>query len=537
VELAQSLETTVVIRRNTQTSAYWEGFRVEAEDLEYLGNLLVEREVPLSLDELAQALVGLRCRREEERIARDLSRGTVYLPRNTYQVGEELVFPALEYATAKVVAVREGRNPEHGDFGVIQVEFPNNRRREFAAGLAVHSLNDAPPVEEEGLLTPEELYEKHGPSVRAALNDRLEDEPAFIRLAGRWFLKELLVEISEGQLNLAEAVLDMAGGGPLPTENLIGDLDLPGQVDPQLGVFSLNYALQEDDRFDEVGPAGEVLWYLRRLQPPDVLDPPQRLRPCLVDCDRSLLDETMLDLERQLDDEWSGLAAPPEVNGPVAIVLTYPHRRSGTLFLSPRMARVFPTGRTHRIRFTFRDKDTGEEMPGWVVREHRFVYGLGEWYERHEIPVGAYLEVEYAGEPDVVVVRRQPVRSRREWVRVATVEDGRLTFEMSRHSLSNKYDELMVIGTDDFLSLDAVGERVRQERLSLADVVAEIFPELAKLSPQGAVHAATLYSAVNVAVRTPPGPILTTLVTDGRYAPVGDNYWVVHGRGLGFESD
>lgn len=521
-------------RRNIQDHTYWENFQVTEEDLEHLSNLLVEREIPLPLDELARALVAFRCQREEERIARELSKGTPYLPRNTYQVGETVVFPALEYATAQVIGVRDGHNPEYGAFSVIQAEFSNGRRREFAADLADHPLNKTQPAEESALRSPEDLYSEYGPRVRAALNTRLEAEFGFIRLAGQWFLKDLLVDINAGQLNLAEAVLDMAGGGPLPTEALVRDLDLPKEIDPQLRIFSLNYSLQEDDRFDEVGPAGEVLWYLRRLEPPEVLDPPMRLQPRVLEYDHRLLDETVLNLERWLDDEWSDLVAPPETDEPVTIILTYPHRRSGTLPLSPRLSRVFPTGRTHRIRCLFRDGETGEEMPGWVVRERRFVYGLREWYERYEIPVGAYLEIERAKEPGVVVVRRRPARSRREWVRVATVDKGRLIFEMTPYPLSCQYDELMVIAAEDFLSLDEVGERVRRERLALEDVIAEVFPELVKLSPQGTVHAATLYSAVNVAIRTSPGPVLARLVIDDRYVSMGDNYWVAQGRGLSF---
>jgi len=528
------VETTVVIRRNTQDPVYWNELRVVDEDLEYLGNLLVEREIPLSLDELARALVAFRCQQEEERIARELAYGTLYLPKNTYQVGETIVFPALEYAKAQVVGVREGHNPEYGTFQVIQVEFPNGRVREFASDLVDHPLNEMLRTDPADLRSPEGLYAEYGPQVRAVLNARLEAEPAFIRLAGQWFLKDLLVEINAGQLNLAEAVLDMAGGGPLPTEALIDDLDLPKEIDLQLGVFSLNYALQEDGRFDEVGPAGEVLWYLRRLQPPEVLDPPARLLPRVLEYDHRLLDETMLNLERWLDDEWSDLVAPPEVEGLATVILTYPHRRSGTLPLSPRLAKVFPTGRTHRIRFIFRDGVTGEEMAGWVVRERRFVYGLLGWYERYEVPVGAYLEVERAEEPGVVIVRRRPTRPRREWVRVATVEEGRLTFEMTPFPLSCEYDELMVVAAEDFSSLDEVEVRASAKQLALEDVIAEIFPELAKLSPQGTVHAATLYSAVNVAMRTPPGPVLAMLVLDDRYVSMGDNYWVARSRGMGF---
>jgi hypothetical protein len=90
-----------------------------------------------------------------------------------------------------------------------------------------------------------------------------------------------------------------------------------------------------------------------------------------------------------------------------------------------------------------------------------------------------------------------------------------------------QYDELMIVAGEDSQAMDMVWERTREQRLSLHQLIAEVFPELAKLSPQGTVHAATLYSAVNVAMRTPPGPILAELVDSGMYSPVGDNYWVL----------
>ncbi len=519
-----------MIQRKTQEPSYWETFQPTLDDLEYIKNLLVEQEKPLSTEELARALVAFRCRNEEERIARVLSSGSLYLPKNSYQVGDTVFFPSLDFMGGRVIGIRDGRNPQLGPFRVIQVAFPEGRMREFAAELPVHKLNDIPQRDPGPALSPEKLYARYGGGVRNALVARLEAEPGFVSLLEQWFLKDLLVEISTGQLNVAEAVLDEAGGGPLPAEALIGYLDMPKEVNPQLALFSLNYALFEDERFDEVGPAGQILWYLRRLEPAPILDPPTRLRPRQMEYDHRLLDETFLNLERWLGDEWSDMVAPPKVEEPVRVVLTYPHRRSGTLPLSPAVARVCPTGRTHRIRFTFRDGETGEEMPGWVVRERRFVYGLGEWYERYDLPVGAYVEIRRADEPGVVLIRRRPTRPKREWVRAVSVEDGALHFEMGRHMISCEYDELLVIAVTDPAALDAAEERVRRERRSLADVVAEIFPELAKLSPQGTVHAATLYSAVNLVMRVPPGPILTTLVTDDRYTFVGDYYWVSRGR-------
>ena len=76
--------------------------------------------------------------------------------------------------------------------------------------------------------------------------------------------------------------------------------------------------------------------------------------------------------------------------------------------LTSRLMQVFPTGRTHRIRFTFIDIDTDTEIPGWVVREGRYVYGLEEWYRTHDIPVGAYIELTRGKKPGTVDSVSQP---------------------------------------------------------------------------------------------------------------------------------
>ena len=46
-----------------------------------------------------------------------------------------------------------------------------------------------------------------------------------------------------------------------------------------------------------------------------------------------------------------------------------------------------------------------------------------------------------------------------------------------------------------------------------------------KLSPQGNVHARTLYSVANLATRSAPQDVFAALVASGTYMPVGDNYW------------
>jgi hypothetical protein len=520
-----------LIQRKTQSPTYWAGYAITSEDLQHLSTLLVEDELPRSTEELSRALVQHHARQEEALIERALSEGTPYRPKRRYEVGERVVFPALGYLAGEVVGVRPGHNPEYDPFKVIKVEFDDGDEREFAAEFENgHPLNEkaATAIDAEDLRSPQKLASLYGPKLEDRLEERLESEPDFIRLADKWFRRDLLVEVHEGHLNLAEAVLDVAGGGPLPTEALLGDVELPEEISPQLRVFSLNYALQQDERFDEVGPAGEVLWYLRRLEPEAIESTPIYLQYEPLTYEPPLLTSEMQSLERELGDEWSDLELPKRLSEPVEIVLIYPHWRSGTLPLSSRLSRVFPSARTERIRFTFVDGDTGEEMPGWVVQEDRYVFGLEAWYRENNVPVGAYLEISQGEHPERIVVRPRNRRSRKEWVRVAATRENRLVFEMHKEEIACGYDELMVMATDDLESLERLWRRTRRQNPSLSQVVEDVFPELVKLSPQGNVHAATLYSAVNVVRRTPPGPLLEVLVTSDKYAPVGDNYWVLH---------
>ena len=139
-----------------------------------------------------------------------------------------------------------------------------------------------------------------GTAIEKKLEEAFAEDDGLVRIAGRWFPHALLVDVNQGHLNLAEAVLDMAGGEPLPTLSLLKDVELPEGVNPKLAEFSLNLALQEDGRFDEVGPAGEVLWCLQRLEPENVREVPRFLRYSPIEHDRALLTDEMVALEAQV---------------------------------------------------------------------------------------------------------------------------------------------------------------------------------------------------------------------------------------------
>jgi hypothetical protein len=174
------------------------------------------------------------------------------------------------------------------------VDLDGGAERLFASNLAAHTLNDQPVTVEDDEFDTEEIQRLYGGLIEKKIEDAFRADDEIVRIAGRWFPRALLIDVNVGHLNLAEAVLDMAGGEPLPTPALLKDVSLPEGVNPKLAEFSLNLALQEDDRFDEVGPAGQVLWCLRRLEPQEVQEVPLYLQYSPIEYDRSVLEDQML---------------------------------------------------------------------------------------------------------------------------------------------------------------------------------------------------------------------------------------------------
>ncbi|HRF94562.1 MAG TPA: hypothetical protein PLZ51_05205, partial [Aggregatilineales bacterium] len=72
-----------------------------------------------------------------------------------------------------------------------------------------------------------------------------------------------------------------------------------GDSPVSLQVLSLNYALNQDARFDEVGPAGKVLWYLSRMEPAEVKEAPPYLRYTPIEYDLRLISPQMANYEAE----------------------------------------------------------------------------------------------------------------------------------------------------------------------------------------------------------------------------------------------
>ncbi|MEK6222569.1 MAG: hypothetical protein N2D54_10030, partial [Chloroflexota bacterium] len=507
---------------------YWETFEIEEADIELLYNHLLELETPLSPEELAVVLIQDRLDREQKKSEQqELSGGKSYLPKDEYQIGENVRFGMLEGIAGEVVNIRDANSLTSEEFNVIEVEFEGGKKKEFAASFESHPLNT--PIEisdDDSLLSPSAILHTYQQLLASKMIEALQNNDEFVYIAGKWFPQALIVDVSVGNLNLAEAILDMAGGGPLPTKDILSQAELPSGVNESLAEFSLDLALQEDTRFDEVGSTGEVLWFLKRLSPDDVLKTTIYLKYIEQDYDRGILTDEMLTLETKLEDELSDQNGAPETEiSSARISLIYPHWRAGTLPLSPRLAELFPSAHeSPRIRFHFVDSSSGEKFPGWVVRLEKYVFGLRDYYLSKGVLPGSYIILEPGDNPGEIKVSTESHRSNKEWVRTGLIgADGGVVYATLKQSISTSFDDRMITylpSETDALD-EAWGKRAESPN-KFEDIVVSTLKDLAKLNPQSHVHAKEVYSAVNVIKRCPPGPILALLATQLEISHVGD---------------
>jgi hypothetical protein len=449
----------------------------------------------------------------------------------------------MGFALGQVIDLRPGHNPEHGEFSVITVEFQGNgskassaQVRTFAADLrGPHKLafSDELSWESEFSISSDDLYARYGGLVERLLEDRLQAEPDYWSFRGKWLPAAVGVDIHVGLLNIAEALIDIQGE-PLETSAIMVELDLPEEVPTPIKEFSLNRALSTDKRFDDVGAIDRVRWGLRRWEPAIMLSPSPRLVAKPVAYERTGLDVTHLQLERELDDEASRLIAPPTAvqADSVTFLLGYPHWRAGTLPYTERTRVFFPEGSPEQHTLvTFEDQRSPDRtFPGWVLRDWGHVSGLEEWYKLNEVLPGAYIKLSKSASGERVGIELIPRRMQREWVRVASDGAGKLEFKMEKRPIAYEYDELAVFDESDRAEIDALVEAEAERDRGLEDLVRDVFLSLVELSPNGMVHSKTLYGAVNVLRRCAPGLVFSVLFGLPEFVTAGDGYWIYQGR-------
>jgi hypothetical protein len=82
-----------------------------------------------------------------------------------------------------------------------------------------------------------------------------------------------------------------------------------------------------------------------------------------------------------------------------------------------------------------------------------------------------------------------------------------------------------VIVVPDVAGIDQAVAQMVKSRQPLPKIVKNVLHELAKLTPQGHVHAEELYSAVNILRRIPPAPLLALLASSKEFSHIGDLYF------------
>ena len=505
----------------------WSALTLDEQDIEFIYNWLLEQEKPQKIQSISLALVEHKIAAIIESVQKQNKALKLYRPEETPEIGEELTFSALDMQVGTVIDKRSGTNPDVGEFTVIKVEFEDGEQREFATDLAEHPLNQVGTIDESDPdLDLDQVLSKYGDSISNSIATVLVETEAFATIAEEWFPEALIIDINAGHLNLAEAVLDFTSDGPVSTHEILKQIGLADD-NQELLDFSLNIAMKNDPRFDEVGPSGEVLWYLTAREPQEINTQPDVLKTSLlIEANGEHINSQLVMFEGTIADEYESKAASSELAEKLTFSLIFPHWHAGTLPLSPELKAFFPTSiETPHVRFLFIDGKTKKEFPGWVVKPFNYVAGLKEWYTELGLLPGSLIHLRKGKNPGEVIIQTDKQRSSREWVRVAKVNgDGKITFDMQMEMVNTGYNDRMLIGINDVNAIMKHWVNTPTEQY-LEKSVRHLMRELMKLNPQGHVHGQELYAAINLMLRCPPRTILNLLHEADWVEHTGDLYY------------
>lgn len=510
----------------------WKTFTLTQSDLDFIYNLLLEKETPLSTQEISTAVLDDRLRIEEKEMKKALANlGKLYRPADTYQIGDEVIFPSRGNAVGKVVSVRAGNNPDIESFSAVLFSFQDGSEQEYAAGVINHALNDLDPLKAlyPDQLSKKEIVEKFGKFIHRGIRKSLVASDDLFSISDFWFPKALLADVNIGYLHLAEAVMEMENGVPVPTEKILETIEYPADSNPALTSFSFNYALKQDDRFDEVGPAGKILWTLKTLEPEDVRKVPLTLRyyPSSYANDLDEIDfDPMAYLIHDEQDEDS-LEQPYISPETVDFCVSYPHWKAGTLPLLGMSLEIFPVANenNHYI-FDFIDEAAGETFPGWVVRDRNYVCGLKTWYRNNNIIPGSLIRIKSGGDNSKVILSKISARSSKDWIRTAMFDSkGRLYFETRQQPVSTAFDDRLAIYVENTPQLDVIWENNNKKESNFKKIVRQVFKELTRENPQGIVHFLELYAGLNMMRRCAPKELMALLSDDETFVPLDNLYF------------
>lgn len=237
---------------------YWiESFEPTRAEIDALQNFVLETMQPIAVETLASRLIHDRVDRAmAARRASAGGKGVPYVPSNRYEKGQTLVFGMLEGAAAKVKAVRPGDNDLYGVYEVLTVDI-DGRTREFASGIGFDHELTRSEVE----LDADEIAGRYAPVIAPRLREVLDRNDDWVHYGDRWVLRAVLPQVNAGHRNLAEAIV-MLAGEPTPAGRLLEEIELDASVPAEARMLALELALDEDERFRNVGALESPLWAL-----------------------------------------------------------------------------------------------------------------------------------------------------------------------------------------------------------------------------------------------------------------------------------
>jgi len=244
--------------KTPRNESYWrDSFSVTEEEDMVLQTHFEAQGAPMSLDEIAHFLVQHQVADEA------VANAGQYTPEDGYEEGQKLIFPALNGTVGTVVGVRPGNNPRYGDFKVIAVRFSGQPTpREFVAASQTIRLRGGDNAMAPRL-SKDEIVAQFGDSIEETVLAALEDSGDYVTNGREWLPRAMLLTFHAGHLNIAEAMIDMVGS-PLTPEELLPELEVASPLPETAKLFSLNYALAQDNRFKNVGSDSAPQWDLNK---------------------------------------------------------------------------------------------------------------------------------------------------------------------------------------------------------------------------------------------------------------------------------
>ena len=162
-----------------------------------------------------------------------------------------------------------------------------------------------------------------------------------------------------------------------------------------------------------------------------------------------------------------------------------------------------------------------------MIFSPRYVYGLRDWYKTKKLIPGSILHLKKSETPGEIIISVDTSRSTRDWLRTANITpEGTIAFNMLKQYVSSEIDERMAIALPESLeTIDTLWNNSNKIKQNFEKFIISLMRDLSKLNPQGHVHIAELYAAVNIGFRCPPGPIIDLLHSVPWAVPLGDLYY------------